>query len=385
MNQWTRILFVILVFTASAAYADCPAYSGHGSARDALRNLYMGNCLGYENDTAAITRTIVAKLPTVDANKVALRSSDDISALEQKVAELIDEVEASLAGAPRDPSFSSMYANVTAQMNDDRNSVLNHQHPAAKWLPDDMKILADKVDIGGALDAACNSSVAGASGSANCILAFKSSEQLIRHGVLMQRLLFESNSHIPELATEYHKLDKQWDYYFGKARSQYIWEFTLNAYLYHHHLMSDCTKTGKAEDACTRSLDTALHAPPNGQWIVMHPSAAIEYTPHDDSGGTANHSVAIVELLGYNKFGGAGKFPLDWPIGGSIISTVSLDSNGSRFGWGAMLHVRNNLSVAVARRKFAGKTETTWLLSVDLMKLFLEKKADAQDKFKFLK
>jgi hypothetical protein len=204
-------------------------------------------------------------------------------------------------------------------------------------------------------------------------------------------VLFESNNHIPRLTAEYVKLDSQWDYYFTGARSQYIWELALNSRLYDKKLLSRCKKekgsdlmNWELEKFCKDRSDVQLSTPPTEQWILLHPSAALEYTSADDGGNSSTRAVAIVEIIGYNKFAHKDGMPLKWPIGISVISTISLDNNGDRFGYGAMLHLKNNFSIGVARRKFGGKKETTWLLSADLGKLITKATAEAQEKFKFL-
>ena len=201
----------------------------------------------------------------------------------------------------------------------------------------------------------------------------------------------ENPNTIPDLTEAYVKLDKQWDYYFGNARSQYIWELKFNSWRYDKQLIQRCKDEKNSalegwelQKFCKDRKDVKLSQPPIGQWILLHPTAALEYVGSDEAGNSSTGAVAIVEIFGYNRFASKNGSPKKWPVGGSLITTVSLDNNGDRFGYGAMLHLRNNLSIGVARRDFAGESEWTWILSADLGKLLTKTTEEAKEKLQFL-
>lgn len=163
------------------------------------------------------------------------------------------------------------------------------------------------------------------------------------------------------------KLDKDWNHYFFETRSQYIWELAVNSARYH-------------------DKQDVFGEPPTDQIILLHPGVTFEYL-----GGGARHeeayqAVVMAEVIGYNKFtwkerspGVPSRLP---PLGASIVATLAKENTGDRIGYGLMIHVYNTLSIGATRRDTGAGTETTWLLSADLMKLILNPSAEAVAKFR---
>jgi hypothetical protein len=174
-----------------------------------------------------------------------------------------------------------------------------------------------------------------------------------------------------ERVTGVHKrlteLDAEWDAYFFKTRSQYVWELAVNSARF----------TGK---------DNVFAEPPKDQVILVHPGVAYEYV-----GGGVRHDksyelTVIAEVLGYNRFGwsNAGDGSRSkWPaLGASIVATYSPDNMGQHVGYGLMLHAYNAYSLGVTRRDTGAGKDTTYLLSVDLMRFLLSPSAAAMQAFR---
>ncbi|HEY4212856.1 MAG TPA: hypothetical protein VGM84_15345 [Steroidobacteraceae bacterium] len=163
------------------------------------------------------------------------------------------------------------------------------------------------------------------------------------------------------------ELDAEWNSYFFKTRSQYVWELALNSARF----------TGK---------DNVFAEPPNDQIMLFHPGVAYEYV-----GGGAGHDksyepIVMADLIGYNRFGWSnanGTTSIGTALGASIVATYSPDNQGSHVGYGLMVHAYNTYSFGVTRRDTgAGKKDTTYLVSVDLMKFLLNPSAQAMQAFR---
>ena len=162
-------------------------------------------------------------------------------------------------------------------------------------------------------------------------------------------------------------IKRQWDHYFDHARSQYLWEIAINS-----------RRFGASDDE--------LAAPPRGQFILLHPNVAFEYLGSSAVHDQSYRAIPYLEIVGYNhlKYTNDPFLPMsDWPLGVSALVTYTPDNIGDRFGFGLMIHVKNDFSIGFARRQTGAGRDTTLLLSVDLMKAFLEKSQEVRTRFRF--
>lgn len=178
-------------------------------------------------------------------------------------------------------------------------------------------------------------------------------------GLAQQILRYEARPRVAGFAASLALRKAQWDYYFDEARSQYWWELAVNSRRY-------------------KASDGELAEPPGGQLILGHPSVAFEYVGGGARNESAYDGVVVVEVAGYNKFGWRNSQPLKRPLGGSLVVTYTPDNTGDRAGIGVMLHVNNNWSIGATRRDTGAGSETTWLLSADLMKRLLRKSPETR-------
>lgn len=384
----SRVCVVLLSLITSTVWADCGSFKADNPLQELFKQT---NCLGYEDDPAGISQHVYETLPNIDVSQLQLRSSADIAELRKKTAILLDNIAVSLDGVPRTDQFSPLFETFSEQLTKDRQSVIDGGiHPAELWNQDDLEILEGRVSIPDAIGRTCENDDRGRLvDEPSCKSGFRQARELLRHAKLVHVVLIESDQHIPALSKAYDKLNEQWNYYFGKARSQYPWELWINSLRYDNKLVNKCkqekesTLTGNdLWEFCRKHKDIRLSAPPNDQLILLHPTAAMEIGPNDP-GDVATNTIGIVEILGYFRFGSPKKFPTKWPVGGSIISTVALDSNGERYGWGALLHLKESLSIGVAKG-FVGNSDIRFLITVDIGKFWLRKKTEVQNKFKFL-
>ena len=152
------------------------------------------------------------------------------------------------------------------------------------------------------------------------------------------------------------QLDAEWNSYFFKTRSQYVWELALNS-------------------ARFKAKDDVFAEPPPDQIILAHPGVAFEYVGNGARHDKSYEPIVMAEVLGYNRFrwpkrsdGLPSALP---PLGASIVATYSPDNVGKHVGFGVMMHLYNTYSFGVTRRDTGAGMDTTYLLSADLMRLFL--------------
>ena len=194
-----------------------------------------------------------------------------------------------------------------------------------------------------------------------CKQGYAEAKTLVRYTTVTKRTLdYISAAMRRALANEVHMLNTRWGHYFNDARSQFFWELGLNGMIY---------DTSMKEE-------TGLTSPPNYQVILLHPSVGLEYL--DSKPGDRFREAIVLEGIGYNRWcwkDGDMKLPL----GASLIGVYGDRSSAPQFGWGALFHYNNNLSLGVTRRG----SHTGAILSLDIAKLFLKQGDDKQYNFKY--
>jgi hypothetical protein len=162
-------------------------------------------------------------------------------------------------------------------------------------------------------------------------------------------------------------LDSEWDYYFFKTRSQYVWELAINSWRF-------------------QGKDDVFAPPPSDQLIVVHPGVAFEFVGSSAQQAESYQATLFAEVIGYNRFkwkpgndGSPSSLP---PLGVALVVTYTPDNIGEHVGYGVMFHVYNTLSLGVTQRDTGAGNELTYLLSADLMRLILNPTPEAIAKFR---
>ena len=350
------------------AEANADSYT----ARHAVR--IAQNCYGDARDNAPVTIAIRSRVDAANALDEAgkPRSVAVLTERRNNLLDMLISIEGSLTGAMADMdgvwrSHASVTINelrsVKAEISDYESIV-----PATYWqwhsglaffegpvtgeflisYGDDIRSVCPDEDF-----------------SDECQMALRSAGQLVRHVRLVEQVLdVETRRRLSEIHGQLVELETQWDYYYYEARSQFWWEFIAN-------------------NAIFDPPDRQFSAPPDGQLILLHPRAAVEYVDEDDSVDESYNLVGIVELVGYNRLRWKKGGPYSkWPLGISAIASFVPGTSGDNWGYGLMIHVKNNYSLGATRRDTGAGNETTWLFSVDLNKLFLEKSEEAKKLFR---
>ena len=260
------------------------------------------------------------------------------------------------------PDWKPLYVTLLGHLEDAVKDVAQSAASASFWEWEGHNVFQDQnqvwlLDYEPALRHLCDSPEATA-----CHDAATEAVALNRYVVLVHDILgYEAKPRIMKYADELARLSGQWDYYFDEARSQFWWELAINSKRY-------------------KASDGELAPPPPDQIILFHPSAALEYVGGGVENEQAYGPVALVEVIGYNRFrwknsaSGMSRVPL----GASVVAKYTSDNTGDRAGIGALVHVRNEWSVGFTRRDTGAGTQTTWLVSADLFKAALRKGGKAR-------
>lgn len=333
-----------------------------------LDRLNAQGCYGRARDDDSLTRDVVQRLSALEREPATL---EHLEAVRDRLLELLTAIHADLARsgvalqAPWDAYDGVLRDQLRAVTDEVR--LLNAGISAEVWRRDgygfferpgnDRFLIHYETDV----RADCRSTEL----TEECRRTLAAVARLTRYINLVHRILqLPVRVELERFHREVVKLDEQWDYYFEEARSQYYWELLANGALY-------------------QPADDRLAGPPDSQLVLFHPTAAMEYVGSGPQNESAYDVVAVVELIGYNRWSySADSFLARWPFGVSAVATYTPETTGDRVGYGAMIHIKHDYSIGATRRDTGAGTETTWLLSVDLTKLFLDKSSEVRRRFR---
>lgn len=368
MKRLIAITLLLLAFDARADTCDLVVQQDAAATVQHLGHLSAKECFGEDEDADPLTKQILAE---VARPLPKTRTIEEVAAFKADAKRQLEVIEASLSkatqGAPsrwNDPLAvvqSRLALAVSEVMSPDMRVTPSY------WQYDDLSYFDSTLDLKPSIYAACTDPA-----SASCATAKSTASAIVRHANLAYAVLNRVlTPRLREMFKEVAALDNQWDTYFEERRSQYVWELIFNSWRYRRALCR-----GLPPQECA----SKLAPPPDNQIIVLHPTAAVEYVRKGENDVNA---VAIVELIGYNRWGIGGGRLSDVALGASITATVSLGSQGERLGWGAMVHINNAYSVGAARRDIGMGTETVWLISVDVGELITKVDGEARTAFRF--
>lgn len=349
--------------------------------QQALVKLYQKDCLGGENDTWPMAVT-VTELPPIDE---LLKDSDPekfdrimsrtLLRVKKTLAQEINQARAGseVADEKRYGTLAALepllvplniaYDAVQINLQEDDGTTKPWNTGFWKWEEGDG-------NFGGRIDAklyenylqpACADAETQA-----CRTAYASAKRVLRYVYVVERILTDIKTRPQVVAAFQHVtlLNDEWESYFSDTRSQFPWELTLNSYLYNKF----DRKAGGA----------ILQAPPRYQWIVMHPSVALEYIDKANEGSQFRESV-ILEIAGYNWWNWE-KRDRDTALGLSFITSYSDRSGIKDVGFGFIAHYNHTLSVGGTLRKGG---DPGVFISVDVARFLLKASESTKKAFQF--
>ena len=377
-------LATLLCLIASRVGAqDSCRFSASDSVDGYLQQIdlnYQALCYGGENDTSELTKRVLGLLAVLSQPNTQ-EDMDDRS-MESKAlhyqAELtapLNLIDRSLGDAIENsvPPWLSIYATVSVELNRVLQSISipDRMVEAQVWQVDNHTLFPVEggeeplIAYSDIVRSSC--STAGNALTSSCETALNSAAHVLRIAALVRRvMLIPIYGRLNDIHNALSLLDGEWTYYFEEARSQYPWELALN-------------------DRRYDGAPNQLERPPKGQLIFIHPTVALEYVGGGTENEAAYNTVPIVELLGYNvlRLRRNGP-PLKRPIGFSTIASYTPATTGDNVGYGVMVHIGNDFSVGFTQRDTGLQQERTWLVSVDLGKLFLQKSQETKERFREL-
>jgi len=144
------------------------------------------------------------------------------------------------------------------------------------------------------------------------------------------------------------ELGEQWDNFLYISKSQTILEVWLTTWANYRHFKKD-----------------HLVGPPGFQVIAFHPQLVYDSMSNASDGSNQELGLAV-EWIGVNFWN------LKIPLGLSFTSIYTDRANEKDTGHGALLHIYNHYGVGWARHK----DEDSFYITIDLLKMFEEKKVE---------
>ncbi len=344
-----RLIFVLLLATAlapAAFGADCAKHEQMTPGFAALAALTTGDCLGGPDDEGPFTQQVEKEIEEFAAKEV--KQLSELKRLVVRAAETLP------AGQPEAPAAAMRAAAAILREEIEAGEQLNTGLLKPEvW---DFRIDAPNLpnrpggfDVRAFLEGQCQA------GGPACTAAFAKSKEAVRFATLVARIL-GAPADLGQLLETLEARGKQWDAYFNQARSQYLWELVLNDRL---------TMKGDTRLLTAKGQPRGFREVPNRQFILLHPSVALEYVD-DAADGEQFEEAAMVEVLGANWWKWKADGSMGSAFGLAVIATASDRASTDDLGWGLMLHFNHKYSLAVTDHD----GDQGYLVTADLAKLW---------------
>lgn len=366
--RYARYFAIAAMFAAVVASAQpapvpdkCDEARKNVTGLPNLQKLFQNQCLGDDKDKDGLTKEVNEKLyvPS-EAKATPANRVETVRALLPKIREHLEGASRRLTlppGVTRHPLQVIRTQVMTA------GDLLQQGSEVAQLTVAHWELDIDNGKLGGIyhlgddlLSPACKKPVE----TEDCAKALSLSEEAVRVALLMQKIsqylaLVQPARFFDELRI----FDEQWRQYATMARSQTLIELSLNSAVF------------------DRKQDVyGFVAPPDYQYIILHPSVAMEYVSAASAGSRFQPSV-IMEWFGYNKWTwqtSGGSVKMARPLGISLVSSFSDRAGTTAAGHGLMVHYDHVYSLGITRHG----DDVGVFLSVDLQKMVMDKSAQLQ-------
>lgn len=184
---------------------------------------------------------------------------------------------------------------------------------------------------------------------------YENAKDIVLKVYLVKKIFHDRNNR--DILDPYMKyiglLRTEWDNYFSDSKYQYPWELSLNSWIY--------------------APSSGLQTPPTSQWVVMHPSLALEYMNN-----TNTKDSLVIEVLGMNRWGwnknhitGEIEYPFFGGMsGGALVATYTnrSDIHVDNIGYGGVIYFKSNVSLGIIQH---GNNNFGFMINIDVGKIFL--------------
>jgi hypothetical protein len=154
-------------------------------------------------------------------------------------------------------------------------------------------------------------------------------------------------------------LRKRYESYFDATRFQWPWELYVNGQPW---------ARGDTPLLCEGFRDV-----PTRQWIIMHPTLAIRYS---DNASQNLGAAVVIELFGIRRWQWSEAEALN-ARGASLILSYSDQSDAKSVGWGAMVHLKDDVSLGLVRHSSDASNKISLVLGYEFGQLVGQDKAAA--------
>jgi hypothetical protein len=153
-----------------------------------------------------------------------------------------------------------------------------------------------------------------------------------------------------------HQQDARWTAFHNKSLAVLPWELAFNNLFY-------------------RSANAGFSGPPNYQWLLFHPSAALAY---DTRQSNKFQPALLLDVIGrYQwKWGGNNTSDITKPYG--IALAISWHGNGP--GYGLAVHLPQNWSIGLTSSHSShGGSQVQLIVSTEVARFVTDKERNVQD------
>ncbi len=305
-----------------------------------IAQLLLTDCLGGAPDTMPVSVAVrkILDVPRVESDRFRPAAEAALEQISAHVVELHGKLD------------SGLLKEVIDQIALARSLLGTGQTPAvpAAWELDQGRVFVISVPLQQVVTRACTTV------SADCRQQFELVREVVRITSLTRAAL--SVSETPVMIAHLRETSRRarmWDEYFTSARSQYLWELMLNG-----RLMPDSRENVGGVKRGFRNV-------PTSQLMLLHPTVAMEYSDAEPEGNRFA-GVAIIDVIGYNRWGWKPDGTMGFAVGGSVIAAVGDHVNTNDVRWGVMLHLDHRWSVGAT----FGGDNTAVIVSPDVAQLW---------------
>jgi hypothetical protein len=192
---------------------------------------------------------------------------------------------------------------------------------------------------------------------ASCETEFASLVAVYTLSDLIDRTLkTATQEQLMEFDKKIHQLDERWTNFHNKSLAVLPWELAFNNLFY-------------------RSSNAGFSGPPNYQWLLLHPSAALVY---DTRQSDKLQPALLLDIIGRYQWTWSGKNGSDIALPWGAALAMSWHGNSP--GYGFSVHLPRNWSLGLtASRNSSQGTQVQFIVSSEVARFVTDKEKNVQE------
>jgi len=192
---------------------------------------------------------------------------------------------------------------------------------------------------------------------ASCETQFASLVNVYTLSDLIDRTLkTATRDQLDEFDRKIHQMDERWTAFHNKSLAVLPWELAFNNLFY-------------------RSSNAGFSGPPNYQWLLLHPSAALVY---DTRQSDKLQPALLLDVIGRYQWTWSGKDGSD--IAAPWGAALAMSWHGNSPGYGFSVHLPRNWSLGLTASRTPGKgTQVQFIVSSEVVRFISDKEKNVQD------